>query len=500
MLTGNTTIIIAGATGDLTQHKLLPSLYRIWKERRIPLGCRILGLARSELTDDGFREQTRLSVTEEIGGAPDPVLWDRFASHLYYTPASVSVEGDMLRAKERLEGLEAEFADGPPNRLFYLSLAPDLYGPTIANIRDTGLVAPAAGWRRIVIEKPFGKDLESARDLNRLVQSVFPEHGVYRIDHYLGKETVQNLLVLRFGNAIFEPLWNRNYVDNVQITVSESDTVGLRGGYYDGSGVVRDMVQNHLIQILAMIAMEPPNQIDAESLRSKKVDLLKSVRRWKPEEAMRHAVLGQYEGYRQEKGVRPGSQTPTYVALRLFIDNWRWQGVPFYLRTGKALPEKRTEVAVQFRCPPQLLFAEVPSHGETAGGGLHPNVLSICIQPDEGAHLRIEAKFPGEGMRVAPVDMEFHYQKAFRGGPLPDAYDRLLQDALEGDPALFIRSDQAEEAWRIVAPLLDTGSEASHLPLRRYTPGSWGPDAADALLAQEHHDWLSMCGLHMPGT
>ena len=322
------------------------------------------------------------------------------------------------------------------------------------------------------------------------MQRVFGESQVFRIDHYLGKETVQNLLVFRFANAIFEPVWNRNYVDNIQITVAESVDVGERAGYYDRSGVVRDMIQNHLLQLLTMVAMEPPSALDADTLRNKKVDVLKAIRHWSSGEAAMQAVGGQYEGYLEEKGVEPGSRTPTYAALRLYVDNWRWQGVPFYLRSGKAMGEKVSEVVVQFRCPPHMLFSPDPNTC------LEPNVLSLCLQPDEGAHLRFEAKVPDQGMAMRSVDMEFHYEKAFAQEQIPEAYERLLQDALEGDPTLFIRSDHIEEAWRIVDPLLRAWEEQEASPVQTYKPGSWGPAAADALLAQDGRGWQRSCGAH----
>jgi glucose-6-phosphate 1-dehydrogenase len=319
---------------------------------------------------------------------------------------------------------------------------------------------------------------------------VFNERQVYRIDHYLGKETVQNILVFRFANSIFEQLWNRNSISNVQITVAEEVSVGDRAGYYDQSGVVRDMVQNHLLQLLTMVAMEPPISMDADSLRNKKVEVLQAIRRWTPDEALDNTVLGQYRGYLDEKDVAPGSVTPTYAALRLYVDNWRWKGVPFYLRTGKAMSSKVTEVVVQFRRPPHIVFPMSP--GESLG----PNILSLCLQPDEGMHLRFQVKVPDEGMNMRPRDMVFHYGSAFKDQAIPEAYERLLQDALEGDPSLFIRSDHIEEGWSVVDPLLERWERREPTQPYVYEPGSLGPDAADALLSGDGRAWNRVCGVH----
>ena len=480
---GTTTLVIFGASGDLTRRKLIPSLCSLYCKGRLPPALPIVGIARHDLNDDQFRQVLRQSIDEEGMVSPTVDQWADFSSRLFYVHGDVTNPASLADLQRRLSAIEGP-GPGAANRLYYLSLAPTLYRPAITALGETGMADDAAGWRRLVVEKPFGTNLASAHALNEAAHAVFREAQVFRIDHYLGKETVQNLLVFRFANTIFEPIWNRNYIDHVQITVAEDLTISERGEYYDHTGVLRDMFQNHLLQLMSLVAMEPPHVFEAEALRNEKVKVLNAIRRIHAEDVGRHAIAGQYRGYRDEPGVSPGSRTATYAALRLFVDNWRWQGVPFYLRSGKALKDKTTEIIIQFHNPPHMLFPLAEDEDIPA------NTLAIFVQPDEGFHLEFQTKTPDAGLQMRKVELEFRYQAAFGGQALPDAYERLLLDALNGDASLFTRADEIEQAWGVVDPVIAGFNGPDAPPLHFYPRGAWGPEASDAFLAADGRAWL----------
>ena len=485
-------MVIFGGSGDLTRRKLVPALYNLSRKRMIPGGFTILGISRSPMKDEEYRSRLREWVDKAEEAAPsDPETWEPFSQGIYYLPANFHDAAMYARLKEVLAAYDTRRGTGG-NRIFYLATAPSDYVDIIRNLGSAGMAREDSGWVRAIIEKPFGRDLASARALNREVSAVFQEDQVYRIDHYLGKETVQNLLVFRFANGIFEPIWNRQYVDHVQITAAENIGVGTRGAYYEEAGALRDMIQNHMMQLLTLVAMEPPPDFAPNSVRDEKAKVLRSIRPCTPEEVDLVAVRGQYgrgfvggremPAYREEQGVSPDSTTETFAAIRFTIDNWRWAGVPFYVRTGKNLAKRATEIAILFRRTPHLIFRQAPTdHVES-------NVLALRIQPDEGITLKFEAKLPGQSMNIRPVSMDFRYGSTF-GPHLSSAYERLLLDCMVGDPTLFDRIDSVELAWSLVQPFLDRWSSTDGGPIPTYASGSWGPAEADALLARENRRW-----------
>lgn len=474
------TVVIFGASGDLTKRKLVPALYNLFRKGRISAQTRIIGFSRTDYSHDDFRQQMHEGIKEHSEHF-DESVWSKFADHLYYLPGNT----DQLDDFNRLDALIGELEGGQPGgRLYYLSTPPMLYADIIACLGAAGMTGESEHWRRIIIEKPFGRDLASAHDLNQKVHASFKESQVYRIDHYLGKETVQNVSVFRFANAIFEPIWNRNYIDNVQISVLETVPVGHRAGYYDSAGVLRDMFQNHLLQLLTLTAMEPPAALNATSLRNEKVKVLSAIRPIPSDKLASHVVRAQYRTYRNEPNVAPRSATPTYAALKLYIDNWRWQGVPFYLRSGKSLAERKTNIVVQFKCPPHLLFRLKDDQELT------PNILAMEVQPNEGINLSFQAKVPDAGFEMRPVDFGFKYATAFDNKSIPEAYERLILDALQGDASLFTRSDEIELAWRLIDPVIQGLSAAGAPPLEFYEEDSYGPTAAEQLLKRDGFEWI----------
>jgi glucose-6-phosphate 1-dehydrogenase len=490
-------MVIFGITGDLTARKLMPSLYDLAVGHPLPEGFSIVGVSRRDWNDDTFRSEMYEAVKRSARSPVTQESWDLFARGLFYVQGDFDNEGVYTELGQRLERIDEERrAQG--NRLFYLATAPTFYGPIIKHLGAAGLAKRQDiyynrpdSWNRIVVEKPFGRDVESARALNAEIGAVFSERQIYRIDHYLGKETVQNVLAFRFANTLFEPVWNRQYVDHVQITVAESIGVEGRGAYYEESGALRDMVQSHILQLLAVIAMEPPALFNGNALRDEKVKVLRAVVPPVGQEVNIRTVRGQYEAgfvngqsveaYRDEKDVRPNSRTETYVTMGLTIDNWRWAGVPFYLRTGKRLPRRVTEIAIEFKQVPHLMFQSI---GDL---DLSPNVITMRIQPDEGIALKFAAKVPGPTTQLRPVRMDFLYGSSF-GEAGPDAYERLLLDAMLGDPTLFARRDEVETAWSLMQPILDAWEELP-VPVYPYESGTWGPSKADAMLRREGREW-----------
>jgi glucose-6-phosphate 1-dehydrogenase len=485
-----TTIVIFGASGDLTRRKLVPALFSLYRKGRLPADCHIVGFAWTKWNTAEFRQRMRSGVDEFSQEAFSEADWAVFVTRLHYIPGSFTELEDYNTLQEILHELEGKTAD----RLYYLATPPGFFAEIVARLGASGMSEEredhATGWRRVVIEKPFGRDLASAQALNRAVHTVLEERQIYRIDHYLAKETVQNILVFRFGNTMFEPIWSRNYIDNVQITVAETVDVEHRAGYYEKVGVLRDMFQNHLMQLLALVSMEPPASFTADAVRNEKVKALSAIRPMTAIEMVSNTMRGQYQGYRDAAEVSPDSQTPTFAALQLYIDNWRWRGVPFFLRSGKALAEKSTEIIIQYKRPPHMMFP-IPSEQR-----IRSNYLALCIQPHEGIHQRFEAKVPDTTAEMRSVNMNYHYDEEFEATTLPEAYERLLLNAMEGDATLFTRSDGIEAAWQTIDPIIQAWESNAASPLATYEPGSWGPAEASELLARSGRIWRHSCREH----
>ncbi len=496
-------IVIFGATGDLTQRKLVPAIYNLMREGLLGENTSVIGFARRPKTDDEFRKEMLEGVNKYSRSKPaDPAVWEKVAKNLFYHQSTFEDAAGYESLAKRLTELDQKNGLGG-KRLYYLSTSPTEFGPIIDRMGDAGLgnIDPfrSGAWRRVIIEKPFGRDLATARDLNTHISRVFDEKQVYRIDHYLGKQTVQNLLVFRFANGIFEPLWNRRYIDHVQITVGEAIGVENRGGYFETAGTMRDMLQNHLMQLLTLVGMEPPVGLDADAIRDEKVKVLRAVRQFTPEDVATKTVRAQYTegtvngqktlGYRAEKGVSPQSQTETFAALELYIDNWRWQGVPFYLRSGKRMAKQGTEIVIHFKSAPGVLF-------NADSRCVANNVLILRVQPHEGISLVINAKTPGTVTRIAPAQMAFDYDVAF-GSYSPEAYERLLLDAILGDSTLFIRRDEVEGAWTIIDKIEHVWAEGTP-PLSFYAPATWGPAEATKMLEKEGRSWDPLAGAAPP--
>ncbi len=485
------TLVIFGASGDLAKLKLLPAIYKLAEEKLLPSEFALIGYSRTEISDDAFRDRFREAVRKQHEDADDSIV-ENLAGKLYYQPGPYDEAAGFETLKDRLKEVGDRHGTGG-NALFYLSTPPSTFAPVVDCLGDVGLISKEQGgpWTRVVIEKPFGYDLKSAKTLNAQLHEQLWEDQIYRIDHYLGKELVQNMMVLRFANSIFEPLWSSRYVDHVQITVAESVSADDRAGYYDKSGALRDMVQNHMLQLMALTAMEPPAGLDAKHTRDEKVKVFQSIRKLRPEHVKKFAVRGQYgagddtPGYARAKGVEEDTKTETFAAVKLYVDNWRWSGTPFYLRTGKCLPRKLSEIAVRFKAPPMTLFqtqCESP---------VFPNDLIIRVAPNTGIDLRVNGKVPGNTLNIKNVAFDFDYGETFQKEP-PEAYERLIADAMAGDQSLFIRGDEAEAAWEVVDPILD-GWQQQNADGNRpepYDPGSWGPDAAQQLISRDGRQWL----------
>ncbi len=488
------TLVIFGGGGDLSKRKLLPAMYNQALEGALPANFALLGVASQPMDDAGYRAFAREGIEAYSRRPLDEQHWPDFEHLLHYESGSFEDPQTYVRIKQRLQQIEPEFGI-PGNRVFYLAIPPALIETCVRNLNEAGLVYPAAPgnpFSRVIVEKPIGHDLQSAKQVNDVLGRNLDESQIYRIDHYLGKETVQNILVMRFGNSIFEPLWNHNHIDHVQITVAEAEGVGTRAGYYDHAGALRDMVQNHILQLLTLIAMEPPWAMRADVIRDHRQDVLNCLRPITPDKIDQHVVRAQYgpgyhegfdvPGYRREEGVGPESITETYVALKVFIDNWRWAGVPFYIRTGKRMTKRASEIAVHFKSTPPILFNADPNHP------LEQNVLALSIQPNEGLSLRIATKLPGPKVRIFPVKMDFRYGSTF-GDQSPEAYERLMLDVMAGDATLFMRRDAVERSWMFIEDILDAWQSSGVRWLPEYTAGTWGPVEAERMIEADDHRW-----------
>lgn len=485
-------LVIFGATGDLTARKLLPAIYNLTREGQLPSQFAVVGVARRPKTNEQFREEMKQAINKYSRVKPvDEAIWKNFEPRIFYHCTEFHEEKGYEALGELLKNIDTRFGT-KGNRVFYLSTQPSFFPLICEKLHATHLIYPkdSPNWSRLIIEKPFGHDLQSALDLQKELLKYTTEEQIYRIDHYLGKETVQNLMVFRFANSLFESLWNSRYIDHVQITVAEDIGIGRRGAYWEEAGWLRDMIQNHMTQLLTLITMEPPVHLDANSIRDEKVKVLRAIRPFSEEDLKTEAVRGQYSagfingenaiGYRQEENVNPNSSVETFVALRLFIDNWRWQGVPFFLRGGKRLPKKATEIAITFKLPPAVLFQESKEH--------EPNVLTIRIQPDEGIGLKINCKVPGPTNSIQPVKMDFRYGSYFGMSP-PEAYERLILDCMSGDTTLFAREDEVFASWTLYTPLLEYWKKNPPTDLPNYQAGTWGPKAADNLIGKDGRKW-----------
>ncbi|MDE1192837.1 MAG: glucose-6-phosphate dehydrogenase [Arachidicoccus sp.] len=487
-----TIVIIFGGSGDLNQRKLTPALYNLFLDNFMPSKFAIIGLGRTEYSDKKYRDHLLTGINEFSRRKDESGNWDKFSPYITYLTLDAGKDEDFKKIDDKVDALQKEWNE-KANVLFYLSVAPQLVPEIAANLSKLKLSQDRSSVR-IVVEKPFGHDLKSAVELNHQLNALFDEDQIYRIDHYLGKETVQNILALRFANSLFEPIWNRNYIDHVQITAAETVGVEDRGGYYEQSGALRDMVQNHILQILCMVAMEAPVSFEANEIRNKKADVVNAIRAIKKEEVSQYAVRGQYSSgwmkgkqvnaYRQEKNVNPNSKVETFAAVKLFVDNWRWQDVPFYVRTGKYLHEKTTLITIQFKKAPSFAFP--PEAAET----WRSNRLTISIQPEMDIRIRFQAKKPGQSMALNNVDMTFSYNEAYNT-PQPEAYETLLLDAMNGNATQFMRADQVEGAWRVVMPILESW-EAKNADFPNYAPDSWGPEDAESLIARDGRNWITL--------